>query len=87
MACVDVRANTMDKLQEFKREVGVELFEVLKKNGTIFGDDFIMLSSTLHEAAAPSALSENSSSSSGLNSGRGGDFVADFVAKSAAAAN
>jgi hypothetical protein len=31
-----------------------------------------MLSSTLPVAAAPSALSENSSSSSGLNSGRGG---------------
>ena len=72
MARVDVRANTMDMLQEFKREVGVEFIEVLKKNRTIFGDDFIMLSSTSHAAAAPSALSENSSSSSGLNSGKGG---------------
>jgi hypothetical protein len=36
------------------------------------GNFFIMLDNTLPVAAAPSALSENSSSSSGLNSGRGG---------------
>jgi hypothetical protein len=36
------------------------------------GNYFIMLDNTLPVAAAPTALSENSSSSSGLNSGRGG---------------
>jgi hypothetical protein len=39
MARVDVRANSMDKLLELEREVGVDFISVLKKNGSIFRDD------------------------------------------------
>ena len=39
MTRVDVRANSMDKLVELEREVGVDFISVLKKNGSIFRDD------------------------------------------------